>query len=47
MYSIPSAFPFYASAGHFMCGKTHPSVLLIKKAGGEGGNGHTKQIPKI
>lgn len=38
IYSIPSAFPFYASAGHFICGKTHPSVLLIKKAGG-GGDG--------
>ena len=30
-----SAFPVYASIGHFICGKTKHSVLLIKKRGGK------------
>lgn len=31
--SIPRAFPFYAPIGHFICGKTEPSVLLTKNGG--------------
>lgn len=28
--SVPGAFPFYASIGHFICVKTEPSAKLIK-----------------
>lgn len=46
VHSILSAFQFYVSTGHFICGKTKPSVLLIKIVR-VGGGGETKPIPKI